>query len=275
RLLARRCPGARRGAAAAPRAPARWCGAPSWPGGRGQAERAPVGGGAGGRLLERSRSGLRPAARAPLAQGREAAAGCGRPAGRSDGGRPADNDAVVFVKPHACTPATSWSRALWRSVASRWFGPAPSPRPRSRAAASSTPTTPPSRAWASNHGLTGSRAGCRGGRQVPGRVRQGARGGPGRRGRVQRRNSMEALDVDPSELLSRCLAAGYEKLGSGLYCAKLEGRTGATAPEIYVLNGFYARMREKFTASGVVVHWFQVRFDEKELPWATFRQDRS
>jgi len=82
--------------------------------------------------------------------------------------------------------------------------------------------------------------------------------------------AMEALDVSPTELLNRCLAAGYEKLRSGLYCARLETADGNAA---YVLNGFYARMREKFVALGVVVHCFVVRFDENELPWSSFRNN--
>lgn len=82
--------------------------------------------------------------------------------------------------------------------------------------------------------------------------------------------ALEILEVTPNELLDRCLAAGYVKMGSGLYCAKLEGPPDGPK-DIYVLNGFYARMREKFTGSGAVVHWFVVRFDSSVLPWRTFR----
>lgn len=82
--------------------------------------------------------------------------------------------------------------------------------------------------------------------------------------------ALEALHVTPGELLSRCLAAGYEKIASGLYVARLEGPDAQPA---YVLNGFYARMREKFVVPGVVVHWFVVRFSPKGMPWKTFRSD--
>eukprot|EP00419_Tripos_fusus_P001370 CAMPEP_0172671430 /NCGR_PEP_ID=MMETSP1074-20121228/10912_1 /TAXON_ID=2916 /ORGANISM="Ceratium fusus, Strain PA161109" /LENGTH=390 /DNA_ID=CAMNT_0013488473 /DNA_START=54 /DNA_END=1226 /DNA_ORIENTATION=+ len=82
--------------------------------------------------------------------------------------------------------------------------------------------------------------------------------------------AMEALRVSPTELLNRCLAAGYEKLRSGLYCAKLETPDGNAA---YVLNGFYARMRDKFVALGVVVHCFLVRFNASELQWSGFRNN--
>lgn len=86
--------------------------------------------------------------------------------------------------------------------------------------------------------------------------------------------AMEVLNVSASELLSRCLAAGYEKLRSGLYCACLESGGGADTPsKLYVLNGFYARMREKFTTPGVVVHWWAVQFDASKLPWGVFRKE--
>lgn len=84
--------------------------------------------------------------------------------------------------------------------------------------------------------------------------------------------AMEVLSVSPSELLSRCLAAGYEKLRSGLYCAKLAGNEDGTGPRVlYVVNGFYARMREKYVVPGVIVHWFVIRFDGSQLPWRDFR----
>eukprot|EP00439_Symbiodinium_sp_Y106_P061948 s500_g9.t1 len=82
--------------------------------------------------------------------------------------------------------------------------------------------------------------------------------------------AMEILQVEPGELLQRCLDAGYEKLRSGLYCAKLAG--GETG-QLFVLNGFYARMREKFTKAGVVVHWHVVGFDSGKLPWTKFRSE--
>ncbi|CAE7809428.1 AGM1, partial [Symbiodinium sp. CCMP2592] len=82
--------------------------------------------------------------------------------------------------------------------------------------------------------------------------------------------AMEILQVEPGELLQRCLDAGYEKLRSGLYCAKLGG--GETG-QLFVLNGFYARMREKFTKAGVVVHWHVVGFDSAKLPWMKFRSE--
>merc|ERR1712216_525636 len=40
---------------------------------------------------------------------------------------------------------------------------------------------------------------------------------------------------------------------------------------LYVLNGFYARMRDKFTSPGVIVNWFVVEFDAAQLPWKSFR----
>eukprot|EP00933_Yihiella_yeosuensis_P075317 TRINITY_DN84643_c0_g1_i1.p1 TRINITY_DN84643_c0_g1~~TRINITY_DN84643_c0_g1_i1.p1 ORF type:complete len:394 (+),score=106.25 TRINITY_DN84643_c0_g1_i1:65-1246(+) len=82
--------------------------------------------------------------------------------------------------------------------------------------------------------------------------------------------AMEILGVDASELLRRNLEAGYEKLRSGLYCARLEGGPNG---QLFVLNGFYSRMREKFTSPGVVVHCFVVCFEESKLPWSKFRSE--
>lgn len=82
--------------------------------------------------------------------------------------------------------------------------------------------------------------------------------------------ALEALGVSPAELLTRCMSAGYEKLGSGLYAAQLEMSSGHP---MYVLNGFYARMREKFTTPGAVVHWFIVRFKTEALSWQSFRRE--
>eukprot|EP00403_Amphidinium_massartii_P006894 CAMPEP_0178370704 /NCGR_PEP_ID=MMETSP0689_2-20121128/445_1 /TAXON_ID=160604 /ORGANISM="Amphidinium massartii, Strain CS-259" /LENGTH=335 /DNA_ID=CAMNT_0019990545 /DNA_START=186 /DNA_END=1194 /DNA_ORIENTATION=- len=81
--------------------------------------------------------------------------------------------------------------------------------------------------------------------------------------------ALKALKVTPTELLDQCLAAGYEKLRSGLYCAKLDG--GDSGGKVYVMNGFYARMREKFTAKGAAVRWFVVEFDPAVLSWKDFR----
>eukprot|EP00927_Polykrikos_kofoidii_P034604 TRINITY_DN29328_c0_g1_i1.p1 TRINITY_DN29328_c0_g1~~TRINITY_DN29328_c0_g1_i1.p1 ORF type:complete len:287 (+),score=46.31 TRINITY_DN29328_c0_g1_i1:87-863(+) len=82
--------------------------------------------------------------------------------------------------------------------------------------------------------------------------------------------ALDALNVTPRELLDRCLVADYVKMKSGLYCAKLDKPEGKP---LYVLNGFYARMRDKFVSPGARVAWQVVRFDAKGLPWRTFRHE--
>ena len=57
------------------------------------------------------------------------------------------------------------------------------------------------------------------------------------------------------------------KLGGGFYCAYL-----STAPTpIYVFNGFFMSMREKFTAKGTSIYAFSVEFDPKVCSWEKFR----
>uniref|UniRef100_A0A7S0ZRE8 Nucleoside-diphosphate kinase n=1 Tax=Noctiluca scintillans TaxID=2966 RepID=A0A7S0ZRE8_NOCSC len=53
------------------------------------------------------------------------------------------------------------------------------------------------------------------------------------------------------------------KFGGGFYCGKVQG--------IYVINGFYARMREQFTTPGTSIHYYQVEWDAGRLSWADFR----
>lgn len=80
--------------------------------------------------------------------------------------------------------------------------------------------------------------------------------------------AMAALGVSASELLDRCLAKGYEKLGPGLYAARLETPDGRPA---YIFNGFYSRLREKYVTAKAKVHWFVVSFDATALSWSDFR----
>lgn len=42
---------------------------------------------------------------------------------------------------------------------------------------------------------------------------------------------------------------------------------------IWVVNGFYTAMREKYTRQGACVHWFLVRWDSRNMTWETFRED--
>ena len=53
------------------------------------------------------------------------------------------------------------------------------------------------------------------------------------------------------------------KFGGGFYCGKLG--------DIYVINGFYARMREQYTTPGTCIYYYEVNFSTAQLPWPTFR----
>jgi len=53
------------------------------------------------------------------------------------------------------------------------------------------------------------------------------------------------------------------KFGGGFYCGKVDG--------IYVINGFYARMRAQFTVPGECIYFYKVEWDPNRLSWADFR----
>eukprot|EP00440_Ansanella_granifera_P012677 gb/GFBE01013772.1/.p1 GENE.gb/GFBE01013772.1/~~gb/GFBE01013772.1/.p1 ORF type:complete len:389 (+),score=116.54 gb/GFBE01013772.1/:1-1167(+) len=53
------------------------------------------------------------------------------------------------------------------------------------------------------------------------------------------------------------------KFGGGFYCGKVG--------DIYVINGFYARMRSQFTVPGESIYFYQVEWDPNRLSWADFR----
>jgi len=53
------------------------------------------------------------------------------------------------------------------------------------------------------------------------------------------------------------------KFGGGFYCGKVDG--------IYVINGFYARMRSQFTVPGECIYFYEVQWDANRLSWADFR----
>ena len=58
------------------------------------------------------------------------------------------------------------------------------------------------------------------------------------------------------------------KLGGGFYCGLIEIKGKES---IYVFNGFFMSMRNKFTAPGLSIYYYVVDFDPAVLPWADFR----
>jgi len=53
------------------------------------------------------------------------------------------------------------------------------------------------------------------------------------------------------------------KFGGGFYCGKVG--------DIYIINGFYARMREQFTVPGECIFFYEVEWDTSKMPWVDFR----
>mmetsp|Transcript_97417 Transcript_97417/g.313875 ORF Transcript_97417/g.313875 Transcript_97417/m.313875 type:complete len:392 (-) Transcript_97417:237-1412(-) len=53
------------------------------------------------------------------------------------------------------------------------------------------------------------------------------------------------------------------KFGGGFYCGKVDG--------VYVINGFYAKMRSEFTVPGECIYYYEVEWDPNRLSWGDFR----
>mmetsp|Transcript_376 Transcript_376/g.843 ORF Transcript_376/g.843 Transcript_376/m.843 type:complete len:434 (+) Transcript_376:80-1381(+) len=53
------------------------------------------------------------------------------------------------------------------------------------------------------------------------------------------------------------------KFGGGFYCGKVG--------EIFVINGFYARMRSQFTVPGECIYYYEVEWNPSNLAWGDFR----
>eukprot|EP00933_Yihiella_yeosuensis_P002528 TRINITY_DN1042_c0_g2_i1.p1 TRINITY_DN1042_c0_g2~~TRINITY_DN1042_c0_g2_i1.p1 ORF type:complete len:379 (-),score=112.69 TRINITY_DN1042_c0_g2_i1:135-1271(-) len=53
------------------------------------------------------------------------------------------------------------------------------------------------------------------------------------------------------------------KFGGGFYCGKVG--------DIFIINGFYARMRAQFTVPGESIYYYEVQWDPNRLAWADFR----
>jgi len=53
------------------------------------------------------------------------------------------------------------------------------------------------------------------------------------------------------------------KFGGGFYCGKVD--------DIFVINGFYAKMRSQFTIPGECIYFYEVEWDPARLSWGDFR----
>eukprot|EP01108_Squamamoeba_japonica_P009263 TRINITY_DN856_c0_g1_i1.p1 TRINITY_DN856_c0_g1~~TRINITY_DN856_c0_g1_i1.p1 ORF type:complete len:352 (-),score=151.13 TRINITY_DN856_c0_g1_i1:32-1045(-) len=79
------------------------------------------------------------------------------------------------------------------------------------------------------------------------------------------------LGIDSAQLDTMWATAKREgklvKFGGGFYCGALPKGDST----IYVFNGFFMAMREKFVAKGVSIYYFVVQWDAAKLSWADFR----
>ncbi|CUF98075.1 Hypothetical protein, putative [Bodo saltans] len=73
--------------------------------------------------------------------------------------------------------------------------------------------------------------------------------------------------ISATEVAEQWNEATKIKLAPGLMVGQF------TASGLFVLNGFYLRIREAFTAPNARVHWFVVSWEESALSWKTFRAD--
>jgi len=79
----------------------------------------------------------------------------------------------------------------------------------------------------------------------------------------------KALNLSPDELQAKwkeiCAAKEMIKFGGGFYCCQIE--------KLFVFNPFFLAMRQRFTAPGAEVRWFDVEWDPAALSWESFRNE--
>eukprot|EP00435_Cladocopium_sp_Y103_P058587 s740_g20.t1 len=61
------------------------------------------------------------------------------------------------------------------------------------------------------------------------------------------------------------MGVGKVKFGGGFYCGSLQG--------IFVINGFYMAMRDKYLLRGSSVYWLCIQWERSILSWKTFREE--
>ena len=83
------------------------------------------------------------------------------------------------------------------------------------------------------------------------------------------KQAMKRLDWNTEELGAHWdelkLGVGKVKFGGGFYCGFLKG--------IYVINGFYMAMRNKYVIDGSSICWFQLHWQSSRLSWKKFRDE--
>ena len=77
---------------------------------------------------------------------------------------------------------------------------------------------------------------------------------------------MAEFGIGSGKELSRIWTGGeFMKLGPGLYVCKVKDA------DIFIINGFYPGMRERFTAPEAEILWYAVAFEQAKLAWKDFR----
>jgi len=91
-------------------------------------------------------------------------------------------------------------------------------------------------------------------------------------------NAMDAckvLDVDAAGLDKLWGQAKKDKrlvkFGGGFYCGKIDNVEGKET--IYSFNGFFMEMRSKFTMPGTSIYYYTVDFPADKIKWSEFRGD--
>jgi len=81
------------------------------------------------------------------------------------------------------------------------------------------------------------------------------------------KQACEKLGLDAAGLdgaWAKCKKAGeLIKFGGGFYCGKIQG--------IYIFNGFFMAMRNKYVAPGVSIYYYVVEWESAKLSWDDFR----
>lgn len=89
------------------------------------------------------------------------------------------------------------------------------------------------------------------------------------------KDACEFLGLDSSGLnaeWARCKNEGrMVKFGGGFYCGLIN--TVPNKPAVYVFNGFFMSMRNKFVSPGSQIKYFVVDWDGNKLSWEEFRGD--
>lgn len=83
-------------------------------------------------------------------------------------------------------------------------------------------------------------------------------------------NALDAcavLGVDAMGLDALWAKAKKVKFGGGFYCGLVEFQ----GKSIYVFNGFFMEMRQKFVAKNTSITYYVVEFDSSNLSWSDFR----